>query len=175
MIANTVTIEIRYEAPEDVAGIRYVNQQAFGQNDEADVVDSLRRSNALKLSLVAVEDEEIVGHIAFSLVTVDSGTSSFQALGLGPMAVLPSHQKRGIGSQLVERGLNECEKAGHGIVFVVGYPEFYSRLGFSPSKLYGFRWEHDVPDDVFMVKEIQKGALLGRNGTVKYGPEFSTV
>lgn len=175
MMANTVTMKIRYEAPEDASGVRYVNEQAFGQKNEADLVDSLRSSNALILSLVAVEHDQIVGHIAFSPVTVESGTSSFQAVGLGPMAVLPSQQKRGIGSQLLERGLNECEKAGHGIVFVVGHPEFYRSLGFSPSKLYGLRWEHDVPDDVFMVKEIQKGALVGRNGTVKYRPEFSTV
>ena len=168
-------MRIRYEAPEDTAGVRHVNEQAFGQKNEADLVDSLRRSSALELSLVAVEHDQIVGHIAFSPVTVESETSSFQALGLGPMAVLPSHQKRGIGSQLVERGINECEKAGHGIVFVLGHPEFYSRLGFCPSKLYGLRWEHDVPDEVFMVKEIRKGALAGRTGTVKYRPEFSAV
>lgn len=175
MMANKMTMRIRYETPEDTAGVRHVNEQAFGQKNEADIVDSLRRSNTLELSLVAVELDQIVGHIAFSPVTVESETSSFQALGLGPMAVLPSHQKRGIGSQLVERGINECEKAGHGIVFVLGYPEFYSRLGFCPSKQYGLRWEHDVPDDVFMVKEIRKGSLAGRTGTVKYRPEFSTV
>jgi putative acetyltransferase len=175
MMANRVIMRIRYEAPEDTAGVRHVNEQAFGQKNEADLVDSLRRSNALELSLVAVEHDQIVGHIAFSPVTVETETSSFQALGLGPMAVLPSYQKRGIGSQLVKKGLNECEKAGHAIVFVLGHPEFYSRLGFCPSKLYGLRWKHDVPDDVFMVKEIRKGALAGRTGTVKYRPEFSTV
>ena len=78
-------------------------------------------------------------------------------------------------SILIEKGLNECEKVGHGIVFVLGHPEFYGRFGFSPSKPYGLRSEYDVPDDVFMVKEIRKGALAGRNGIVKYRPEFSSV
>ena len=168
-------MKIRYEAPEDAGGIRHVNEQAFAQKNEADIIDALRRSNALKLSLVAIEHDEIVGHIAFSPVTVESENSSFQAMGLGPMAVLPNHQNSGIGSQLVEKGLNECEKVGHGIVFVLGHPEFYGRFGFSPSKPYGLRSEYDVPDDVFMVKEIRKGALSGRKGIVKYRPEFSSV
>ena len=168
-------MKIRYEAPEDATGIRHVNEQAFAQKNEADLIDSLRGSNSLKLSLAAVEHDQIVGHIAFSPVMVESESSSFQALGLGPMGVLPSHQNRGIGSQLVERGLNECENVGHGIVFVLGHPEFYGRFGFSPSKPYGLRSEYDVPDDVFMVKEIRKGALSGRKGIVKYGPEFSSV
>ena len=92
-----------------------------------------------------------------------------------PEGILPGHQKKGIGSELVQKGLDECEKAGHEIVFVVGYPEFYARFGFSPSKPYGLQWEHDVPEDVFMVKELQKGALIGLKGTVKYRKEFSPV
>ena len=174
-MVNGVAMKIRHEAPEDAAGIRHVNEQAFAQKDEADIIDALRSSNVLKLSLVAIEHDQIVGHIAFSPVTVESEDSSFQALGLGPMAVLPSHQSKGIGSQLAQESLDECEKAGHEIVFVVGHPEFYGRFGFSSSKPYGFRWEHDVPDDVFMVKELRKGALTGRSGIVKYRQEFSGV
>jgi putative acetyltransferase len=166
-------IAIRRETQKDITAIHNVNAQAFGQKVEADLVDALRVSGALTLSLVALVDKEIVGHMAFSPVMVESSNDSFDALGLGPMAVLPGYQKKGIGSSLVEKGLRVCQKEGHEIIFVLGYPEFYSRFGFLPSHIYGIKCEYDVPDDVFMVKELAEGALNSRSGTVKYRPEFT--
>jgi len=168
-------VVIRHEAPEDVAAVRRVEEQAFGRTNEADLVDALRRRCAFTLSLVAVKDNQIVGHIVFSPVTIESGDASFGAVALGPMAVLPTHQRKGIGSQLVRAGFEECRRAGHDMVIVLGHPNFYPRFGFSPSKRYGIRWEVDVPDEVFMVAELRPGALAGRGGTVKYQPEFSGV
>ncbi len=166
---------IRHEALEDMAAVHRLEQEAFGRAEEANLVDALRRRRAFTLSLVAVKDDQVVGHILFSPVTIESGDSSFEAVGLGPMAVLPSHQRQGIGSQLVRAGLEECRKAGHAIVIVLGHPNFYPRFGFSPSKSYGIRWENDVPDEVFMVAELRPGALAGRSGIVRYQPEFSGV
>jgi putative acetyltransferase len=170
-----LTIKFRPEAPEDAAAIRHVEEQAFGQTNEADLVDALRRREAFTLSLVAVEGGEIVGHILFSPVTIEAGESRFEALALGPMAVLPSHQRKGIGSRLVRAGLEECRRAGHNIVVVLGHPNFYPRFGFVPSKPFGIRWEIDVPDEVFMLAELKPGALAGRGGAVKYQPEFNDV
>jgi len=168
-------IIIRRERPSETSAVRRVNEQAFGQRAEADLVDALRQRDEFLISLVAIEDEQVVGHILFSPVTVQSDRASWSAMGLGPMAVLPQHQGKGIGSQLVEVGLEECRKTGHEVVVVLGHPEFYPRFGFEPSKPLGIRWEKEVPEEVFMVTELREGALAGRRGVVKYLPEFDGV
>jgi len=168
-------IIIRRERPGETSAVRRVNEQAFGQRAEADLVDALRQRDEFLISLVAIEDEQVVGHILFSPVTVQSDRASWSAMGLGPMAVLPQHQGKGIGSQLVEVGLEECRKTGHEVVVVLGHPEFYPRFGFEPSKPLGIRWKKEVPEEVFMVTELREGALAGRRGVVKYLPEFDGV
>ena len=168
-------VAIFQERPEDANAIRFVLEEAFGQSIEADLVDALRRRGALTLSLVAVRENEVVGHIIFSPVTVESAGSSFNAIGLGPMAVLPPYQGKGIGSQLVRIGFEQCRQAGHEIVVVLGHPDFYARFGFVPTRYRGIHCEFDVPDDVFMVMELRQGALAGRGGLVKYQPEFKSV
>jgi putative acetyltransferase len=150
-------------------------EEAFGQPKEADLVDALRRRGGVTLSLVAVRDNEVVGHILFSPVTIESEGSSFEAVGLGPMVVLPVYQKRGIGSQLVRTGLEQCRRAGYEVVVVLGHAEYYPRFGFVPGKVHGIHCEFDGPDDVFMVVELHPGALDGRTGLAKYRPEFSMV
>jgi putative acetyltransferase len=163
---------VRREKPEDVAEIRRVNEQAFGQAAEADLVDALRAGGQATLSLVAVEDGRVVGHIFFSPVAIESAGKTFPALGLAPMAVLPEWQRRGIGSLLVETGLAECRKAGCECVVVLGHPEYYPRFGFRPASRYGIQSEYDVPDEVFMLIELRADALQGRAGLAKYQPEF---
>jgi putative acetyltransferase len=166
---------IRPEASGDVAAIRYVNEQAFGQTEEADLVEALRRRNVFTLSLVALLAGQIVGHILFTPVKIESADSSFEALGLGPMAVLPDYQRKGIGSRLVRAGLEECRRAGHEIVVLVGHPEYYLRFGFLPAKRFGIRYDEEVPEEVFMLVELREGALGGRSGIVSYQPEFGSV
>ena len=168
-------VAILHERPEDANAIRFVLEEAFGQSNEADLVDALRRRATLTLSLVALRENEVVGHILFSSVTIESAGSSFNAIGLGPMAVLPPYQRKGIGSQLVRMGLEQCRQAGHEIVVVLGHPDFYARFGFVPTRHRGIHCEFDVPDGVFMVMELCQGALAGRGGLVKYQPEFKSV
>jgi putative acetyltransferase len=166
---------IRKEQPEDIYAIHHLNTAAFGREAEADLVDKLRTANALTLSLVATEKCHIVGHIAFSPVIIESEDQVLTAIGLGPMAVSPERQGCGIGSQLVEAGLNEIRKRGHTIVVVLGNPEFYSRFGFLPAGQFGIKWKINVPDEVFMVKELSEHALRGVKGIVKYRPEFNAM
>jgi putative acetyltransferase len=85
---------VRPETPDDIDSIRYVNDQAFDQKDEAVLIEKLRKRGVLAISLVAVQDNDIVGHIAFSPVVVESEDSSFEAIALGPMAVLPMNQRK---------------------------------------------------------------------------------
>lgn len=163
---------IRPEKPEDIESIRNINRQAFGQENESKLVDKLRNRGVLTISLVAVRDSEVVGHIAFSPVVVESETSGFAAIALAPMAVLPAYQRKGIGSQLVRAGLEECRRLGHEIVFLVGHPDYYPRFGFVPAKPKGVNCEFEVPEEAWMILELREGALAGRRGIVKFEPEF---
>ncbi len=166
-------IVIRHETLADFEAIQKVNLRAFEQSNEGNIVDTLRIAGALTISLVALHDNQIVGHIAFSPVTIESEDGSFNALGLGPMAVLPERQNKGIGSQLVEAGLKECLRLGHEIVVVIGHPEYYPRFGFVPAGPLGISWEHDVPEDAFMIAQLNTGTLAGRTGMVKFHPAFN--
>jgi putative acetyltransferase len=168
-------VEIRQERPEDRAAVRGVNALAFEQSAEADLVEALHEAKAVTLSLVAVRGGQIVGHILFSPVRIQSPSGDFGAIGLGPMAVLPEHQGCGIGSRLVLAGMAELLLAGHEAVIVLGHPEFYPRFGFVPASTYGIRWEQEVPDEVFMALELKPGALQGCGGVVQYRPEFLEV
>ena len=163
---------IRPELQEDRASIHYVNQEAFGRNQEADLVDKLRERGVLTISLVAVLDTNIIGHIAFSPVEIASEKSSFGALTLAPISVLPAHQNRGIGSQLVTAGLEECHRLGHEIVVLAGHPNYYPRFGFVPAYAEGIGCEFEVPDEAWMLAELKQGALAGRQGKVRFQPEF---
>ena len=96
-------------------------------------------------------------------------------IGLGPLAVLPERQRKGIGSQLVTGGLEECIKQGYEAVVVLGHPWLYPRFGFVPSVKFDINCEFEVPEDVFMVKELRPGSLAGKSGTVKYHPLFSEL
>ena len=172
------SILIRAETAEDRALVRRVNELAFGRPNEANLVDALREKARPYISLVAIVDDEVVGHIFFSQVSIESiesGDHSFGAMGLAPMSVLPAYQRRGIGSQLVREGLKESHRLGYDIVVVLGHPNYYPRFGFVPASLKGLRSEYDVPDEVFMVSELTEGALNGHRGLVKYHSEFGRV
>lgn len=166
---------IRAEREADQSAVRLLNERAFGQPDEAALVDALRKAAQPQVSLVAEMDGQVVGHIFFSPVIIESGASTFTALGLAPMAVLPEFQNQGIGSELVRRGLKECQSIGQDIVVVLGHPGYYPRFGFVPARRKGLRCEYPVPDEAFMVAELREDALAGRGGLVKYRPEFRSV
>ena len=166
---------VRPELPEDAASIRAVNLSAFGQPGEADLVDALRSAGKVTVSLVAVVDGRVAGHILFSPVTIASEGGEVEALGLGPMAVVSDLQRRRIGGALVERGLEVCRAAGHDRVVVLGHAEYYPRFGFVPASRFGVGCEYDVPDDVFMALELRPGAFEGVSGTARYAPEFGDV
>lgn len=96
-------------------------------------------------------------------------------MGLAPMAVLPSHQRRGIGSALVRAGLQHCRQLGIGAVAVLGHPDYYPRFGFRPSTRFGISSEYDAPAEAFMVLELQEGYLAGRSGVIRFHPAFRGV
>ena len=167
---------IREEAPADVAAIRALHAAAFKTDAEARLVDALREHGQLSLSLVAVEDDGVVGHIAFSPVTITRPDAPVLAgKGLGPMAVAHPRQGCGIGTRLVRSGLERLGAAGHPFCVVLGHPEYYPRFGFELASRSGIRWERNVSDDHFHIIELTRGALQGVSGVVRYSPEFAIV
>jgi putative acetyltransferase len=162
-------IEIREERPDDVAAIREVNKLAFGQDQEDNIVDALRSNGGALLSLVATLDNLVAGHIMYSPATV----GDVNGAALGPVAVLPEHQRSGIGSKLIETGNQKIKEAGWPFIIVLGHADYYPRFGFKPASSFGIRCEWEVPADAFMLLVLDQDRMQGVSGLAQYRPEFS--
>jgi putative acetyltransferase len=167
-------ITVRPERIEDYTAIHEVHVLAFGREVEARLVESLRQSTNFtpELSLVAVKNGRVVGHILFSPVIIETQKGAISAMALAPMAVQPKLQNQGIGSELVRQGLKECQLLGLKVVVVVGHPTYYPRFGFSSARAKGLEAPFQVPDEAFMALELIPEALDGISGMVKYPPAF---
>jgi putative acetyltransferase len=166
-----VPVEIREEQPEDITAIREVNNRAFGQEQESNIIDALRSNGGVLLSLVATLVGHVVGHILYSPASVGTVTGS----ALGPMAVVPEHQRQGIGSKLVETGNRKLQNAGCPFIIVLGHSTYYPRFGFTPASTHSIKCEWNVPDDEFMLLLLDEQKMQGVSGLAKYRDEFSTV
>ncbi len=158
--------EIRPEAAADHDAIREVHRRAFDPSpSEAALVDALRAGGHLvpALTLVATRDE-VVGHIAYSRARV----GDHDVLALAPMAVLPEHQRAGVGSALVEESLRRASATPFPAVIVLGHPDFYARFGFTPARPLGIEPPFPAPDDAWMVLPLVRG-------TVEYAPAFARL
>lgn len=166
---------IRPETPEDYPAIAEVNRLAFGQDNEAQLVEAIRASDrfVLGLSLVAEQAGAIVGHVLLSQVDL-VGDRTRAILCLAPLAVHPTHQNRGIGSALVEAGLVAAEASGAPLVVVLGHPKFYPRFGFEPSASYGIQQPFTVSPGASMVKRLSH-YQPDYQGTIAYPASFAGV
>lgn len=164
---------IRPERIEDAAAVRRVLVTAFPTAAEADLVERLRANGKAVIALVALDGDSIVGHILFSPVTLEPLAGAV-GLGLAPVAVLPDHEKHGVGRRLIQNGLAECHRWGAVFIVVIGDPPYYSRFGFEPAAKHGLRSEFGA-GDAFMVFELESGALPPAGTLVKYAPEFAAV
>ena len=170
--APLMNVVIRPEADQDRAAIWNVNQTAFGGDTEAALVDALRDGGFVEVSLVAASEGQNVGHILFSRVNIVTGSAKMEALSLAPMAVLPAHQRKGIGSRLVWAGLNACRVRGHRIVLVLGHPAYYQKFGFSAQL--AERIESPFGGgEAWMAMELWPDTLQGVEGRVEFSPPFS--
>ena len=166
-----MSVEVREERSHDRTGVRDVNNRAFGQEQEANIVDALRANGAVLLSLVATMNDRVVGHVMFSPITVGDVTGA----ALGPMAVLPEHQRQGIGGGLIETGTERLKQLGYPFIIVLGHAEYYPRFGFKPASRFGVTCEWEVPDEVFMLLVLDETKMRDVSGLARYRREFSSV
>jgi putative acetyltransferase len=157
---------VRPEAPSDRHAIHAVNVAAFGQPDEAELVDRLRDEGVVLVSLVAEIDGAAAGHILFTRMFV----GETPAVALAPMAVTPARQRHGIGAALVRRGIEILRERRENVVIVVGHPGYYPRFGFSAAV--AAEIEHPFPPEAFMALELAPGALKDLRGRVRYAAPF---
>jgi putative acetyltransferase len=168
-------MEIRPFTASDADAVFEVHRRAFdGRTEEARIVQRLHDADGAVVSLVAVVNGQIVGHVLFSPTTVGDHGEDAELVGLAPVGVLPEHQYEGVGSLLIECGLEKCRDAGADAVVVLGDPGYYSRFGFERASEYGLGNEYGA-DEGFMVKPLREGALDDVDGVVRYRPEFRQV
>jgi len=170
-----MSILIRSELPADYDSISRVHQLAFGGHEEAQLVESIRYQPGFdpQLSLVATPDGELIGHILFSPIRIETLQATVPVLALAPMAVLPEFQRQGIGTALIKQGLKACRRAGHRVVIVVGHAAYYPRFGFLPASQFGIEAPFDIADESFMVLALDDDMdLVALTGVVRYPGVF---
>jgi putative acetyltransferase len=163
---------IRRENPDERGAVRSLDEAAFGRPDEADLVDRLRTENAVLASFVAEWEKRIVGHVLFSRMSIETAAGPISAVALAPMAVLPEHQRRGVGGRLIRHGLDWLRGQGEHVVIVLGHPDYYPRFGFSSDRARSLA--SPFPAEAFMALELLPGALDGIRGRVRYPDAFGS-
>lgn len=166
---------IRPEKPEDIPHIHKIEALAFDHEAEADLVDLLRANGKVTLSLVAEIEGQIVGHILFSPVKLETRNGSVTGQGLAPLAVHPGFQNQGIGSALSKAGIEQLRQADHAWVVVEGSPKYYPRFGFTDAEPFGITCQFDPPPGCFMIMELKPGTLTDLHGIIYFAEEFLSV
>lgn len=171
---------IRAEQPLDLDLIHDLHRAAFRRSEEAELVDAIRSGPDFipELSLVAATDDgSVLGHVLVSRVTFQpdvDGEARQDALALAPLAVLPPHWGRGIGSALVRAVLPAADEREEAFIAVLGSPQFYGRFGFTAAPDFGIRSPYDDAGDAFQVRPRGGSGSLPP-GTISYPPKFGSV
>ena len=160
-------IEIRAETPQDWKAVYAVVSSAFGQTDEAELDDELRRAGDVVVSLVAVEDGQIIGQVLLSRMD-----APFPALALAPLAVIATARGRGIGSGLVQTAINHARMEGWAAIFVLGDPGYYQRFGFDQEAAAGFNSPY--AGSHFMMLKLTP-SLPVASGELRHAPAFAAL
>jgi putative acetyltransferase len=166
-------VVIRGRTAADDAAIRRLNDDAFGGPSESRLIEDLRAAGLAAIELVAVEDDQIVGHILFSVLATTIDQRAVPALALAPMAVRADRRHRGIGSALVRAGLDLARERDWRAVVVLGHKGYYPRFGFSAALARPLK--APFSGDAFMALELAPGALWGEEGRVTYPPAFAVT
>ena len=168
-------MKIRKSTESERNEILKIHNHAFGK-DKGPVIaklvnDLLNDETAMPiLSLVAVENDKLVGHILFTKAVVTKSEKSISAQILAPLAILPDKQKKGIGEKLINKGLQILKESGTELVFVLGHPTYYPRCGFIPAGKQGFEAPYPIPEEhaeAWMIQELSGDVLKKYSGKVQ--------
>ena len=172
-------ITIRQETPEDYEAVFKLIETAFKDEVYSDhreqfLVDRLRESTAFipELSLVAVYQNDIIGHILLTKIQIVNPKDSFSSLALAPVSVLPIHQGKGIGAQLILEAHQIAGRLGHTSVVLLGHEGYYPKFGYQPAHLFNITLPFEVPKENCMAIELVKNSLQQVSGTVTYPKAF---
>ncbi len=168
----TENLLLRMEQRDDAPAIEALLAEAFPEGPEAFLVERLRREARPYLGWIAERGGQVVGHILFTPVRCASDPEA-RLLGLGPMAVAPALQRRGIGTRLAHAGLAAAGDTGARAVVVLGHPDYYPRFGFRPASEAGLHCAWEVPDEAFMIRPLNGDTLDGLSGLIHYHAAFS--
>ena len=166
-------VRIRRQTAEETSAVLEVEREAFERPEEAQLVERLLADVPEVISIVAILDGSVVGHVLFSPAYLKSHAATVQIGALGPVAVQKDVRRCGVGARLIEFGLGECWNAGWPAVIVLGAPAYYSRFGFARADGYGIRCALDVPAEAFLV--LSRSLLLGGSTVAEYHPAFGEV
>lgn len=166
-------MEIRPAETKDADAIGAVHRAAFPEPAEAELVATIVREGEAVVSLVADEDGTVIGHVLLSRMRVKGDGRAYRAVALGPIAILPEQQGKGIGSALIESALGVARTTGEYLVFVIGEPAFYGRFGFAAATALPF--ESDYSGPYFMALALQSGLALPRSGRADYARAFADL
>lgn len=164
-----MNLNIVEAGPSDLDAALRVERLAFGQEDEAELVGALLRDPTARpcLSLLALADNEPLGHILFTAVTIEGAATPGSAAILAPLAVRPEVQRRGIGQGLIEEGVRRLAASGIRLLFVLGDPSYYTKSGFVPAMPFGLIPPYPVdPQEAWMVRPLVPNALNTISGRV---------
>lgn len=164
-------MRIRLEISSDIPAIHHLHLETFPTVAEAKLVDRLRQEADPFLSLVAETEGELIGHLLFTPVTLET-SPQLKVMGLAPLAVHEDFQGEGIGSALVKKGLRLCKEKEIEAVVVLGHATYYPRFGFQPAADFGIHCPYPVPSEVFMARELVLGSLGDTEGLASYHPAF---
>jgi putative acetyltransferase len=165
------TMHIRTANEADLGDILHVQSHAFGHDKEAGLTHALLHDDSARplLSLLAIDEEEVLGHILFTTVRIAGNRKTVSSMILAPLAVLPAVQNRGVGGALIRAGLDKLSAAGVDLVFVLGHPGYYPRYGFEPAGVHGLAAPYPIPEKdagAWMVQELRDGVLGTVRGTI---------
>ena len=172
-------INIREELEKDYEVVERLTEEAFKNAVHSDgtehlLVNRLRKSDDFikELSLVAEDNGKVIAHLMLTKAKINNGDMSVETLALAPVSVIPEYQGKGIGSKLINVALESARRLGYKSVIVLGHDKYYPKFGFVPASKYEIKAPFDVPDEAFMVKELNDGSLIGVSGIVEYAKEF---
>lgn len=172
-------LTIREEEIKDYNEVEKVVEESFktaefSDKDEHNLVRRLRNSNEFikELSLIAEEENKILGHVLLTKALINGEDTSFEALALAPLAVLPEYQKSGIGKKLMNKAIERARELGYKSIVVLGHEKYYPKFGFEKASKYGVKAPFEVPDEAYMILELLPGGLNGVSGIVEYSKAF---